>query len=111
MKAPSAVCPTFRPTGLARFERAAYRLGGGRSILLSYNPRILAMIADLAKADLLAERGEPTQVRHPVCTKGGRLQQRVKHFGEAKDLAPILEVMPANLWQLFVAFRYQSPFL
>jgi hypothetical protein len=26
-------------TGLARFERATYRLGGGRSILLSYSPR------------------------------------------------------------------------
>ena len=25
-------------TGLARFERATYRLGGGRSILLSYSP-------------------------------------------------------------------------
>ncbi len=26
------------PTGLARFERAAYRLGGDRSIHLSYSP-------------------------------------------------------------------------
>jgi hypothetical protein len=26
-------------TGLARFERATYRLGGGRSILLSYSPK------------------------------------------------------------------------
>lgn len=39
------ICPDFagrlddRSTGLARFERATYRLGGGCSIQLSYSPK------------------------------------------------------------------------
>jgi hypothetical protein len=40
-KRQTRVCQSVWGTGLARFERAACRLGGGCSILLSYSPKLL----------------------------------------------------------------------
>lgn len=42
-------------TGLARLERATYRLGGDRSIQLSYSPRLTAIIAERCRKAKTAE--------------------------------------------------------
>lgn len=44
-KSPSCAEKALR-TGLAGFEPTTYRLGGGRSILLSYSPRIRSILPD-----------------------------------------------------------------